>query len=583
MLNSYCDKLFASLILKDGGIRTVALEAHMRGDTLVTQCPSLPDWSEVTAVEYAPLMGAASAGEPGGYVIPHGHDDTALGDSILCLFRTREDCRIVTGVSEMTMFGVLREEGSFMAVISGMTYEYELVTRVRDGQYACYPRVQLDGQAPYEPIRVEYVPLPEGADYNDVAKAYRSWQIAHDNIIPLRERAACHPTLAYSADAVYVRIRQGWKPVPTPVGEQTLDNEPPMHVASTFEDVGKLMDAFQDAGIKKAEFCLVGWNVKGHDGRWPQIFPVEEALGGEAGLRTLIEKAKRLGYAITCHTNSTDAYSIADCWDPEDIMRCRDGSLDQNPTSWSGGNMYNLCPSAALRQAREFLPQVKALGFNGTHYIDVISTVPPRRCYHPGHPVNGRQWVESMREILRLSRTIFGSVSSEGGYDYCMPELDFGLYVSFGMKKPCPLADERIPLWQLVYHGFVLSNPYTTTVNPNGTDLLTLLEYGGRPSFYYDSKFVTPDGKRGNWMGEDDYHLACEKDRRESAAYIARVAALYDQIAYLQKETMERHERCDDGTVRVTYSDGSVLTVDYRNKQAFLNDRLLVCLNKSDE
>ena len=46
---------------------------------------------------------------------------------------------------------------------------------------------------------------------------------------------------------------------------------------------------------------------------------------------------------------------------------------------------------------------------------------------------------------------------------------------------------------------------------------------------------------------------------------------------------MERHERCDDGTVRVTYSDGSVMTVDYRNKQAFLNDRLLVCLNKSDE
>ncbi|MGN1367327.1 MAG: DUF5696 domain-containing protein [Aristaeellaceae bacterium] len=578
MLNRYRDKLYATLIMKDGSNRQVALEAHMKGDILWTQCPSLPDWSGVAAVEYAPLMGAASAGDRGGYVLPHGHGDTALGDSILCTFRPREDCRVVTGGPEMTMFGVLREEGSYMAVISGMTYEYELVTSVQAGQYRCYPRVPLDGAAPYEPIRVEYVPLPEGADYNDVARAYRRWQIEHDNIVPLKDRAASQPPLAYSTEAVYVRIRQGWKPVPTPVGEQTPDNEPPMHVASTFEDVGRLMDEFHAAGIRKAEFCLVGWNVKGHDGRWPQIFPVEEALGGEEGLRALIAKAVSLGYAISCHTNSTDAYSIADCWDPEDIMRRRDGSLDQNPTSWSGGNMYNLCPHAGLRQARAFLPRVKALGFNGTHYIDVISTVPPRRCYHPAHPVNGRQWVEGMREILRLSRTIFGAVSSEGGYDYCMPELDFGLYVSFGMKNPCPLADQRIPLWQLVYHGFVLSNPYTTTVNPNGRDLLTLLEYGGRPAFYYDSRFVTPDGQRGNWMGEDDYHLACDKDRRESAAYIAQVAALYDRIAYLQRETMERHERLPDGSARVTYSDGTVMVVDYRQGTATLNGELLLQL-----
>lgn len=578
MLDRFREKLYARLILKDGAVREIPLEANLKGDTLCAQCPSLPDWSPVEAIEFAPGMGAACAGDEGCYVVPHGHGDTTIGDSILCRFREREDHTLVVAGPEMTMFGVLHPEGAFMAAIAGMTYEYELVVRVEKGRYACYPRVKLEGRAPYEPFRVEYVLLPRTADYNDVARAYRRWQIDHDNIVPLKERMAARPVLDYTAKSVYVRIRQGWKPVPTPVGEQTLENEPPMHVASTFEDVGKLMDEFRAAGIEKAEFCLVGWNIKGHDGRWPQIFPVEEALGGEAGLKKLTAKAAEMGYAITCHTNSTDAYSIADCWDPRDIMRTRDGRLDQNPTSWSGGNMYNLCPEAGLRQAREFLPRVKAMGFNGTHYIDVISTIPPRRCYHPDHPVNGRQWVEGMREILRLSRTIFGGISSEGGYDYCMPELDYGLYVSFGMKKPCPLADELIPLWQLIYHGFVLSNPYTTTVNPNGADLLKLLEYGGRPSFYYDSKFVTPDGKRGNWMGEDDYHLATDKDRRESAAYVAKVAALYQQIAYLQEETMERHERAGD-VATVTYSDGSVLAVDYAAGSATLNGKVILELH----
>jgi hypothetical protein len=44
--------------------------------------------------------------------------------------------------------------------------------------------------------------------------------------------------------------------------------------------------------FKRAQLCLVGWNQKGHDGRWPQIFPVEEALGGEEKLRRLIRKAR---------------------------------------------------------------------------------------------------------------------------------------------------------------------------------------------------------------------------------------------------------------------------------------------------
>ena len=74
------------------------------------------------------------------------------------------------------------------------------------------------------------------------------------------------------------------------------ENEPEMHVASTFRDVSDLLDEFHKRGIDEAEFCLVGWNKSGHDGRWPQAFPVEEKLGGEEELRKLTEKAKRMGF-----------------------------------------------------------------------------------------------------------------------------------------------------------------------------------------------------------------------------------------------------------------------------------------------
>lgn len=60
-----------------------------------------------------------------------------------------------------------------------------------------------------------------------------------------------------------MRIRQGWKPVPPPVREQTPETEPEMHVAATFDDVSELLDVFQAHGIDKAEICLVGWNKSG--------------------------------------------------------------------------------------------------------------------------------------------------------------------------------------------------------------------------------------------------------------------------------------------------------------------------------
>ena len=104
-----------------------------------------------------------------------------------------------------------------------------------------------------------------------------------------------------------------------------METEPPVKVACDFDRVGDILEELKRQGVDKAEICLVGWNVKGHDGRWPQAFPVCEELGGEEKLRALIQKAQKMGYQITCHTNSTDQYEIADCYDAENTRVLRNG------------------------------------------------------------------------------------------------------------------------------------------------------------------------------------------------------------------------------------------------------------------
>lgn len=254
-----------------------------------------------------------------------------------------------------------------------------------------------------------------------------------------------------------------------------------MHVACDFDRVSEILDELRRQGVENAEICLVGWNIKGHDGRWPQAFPVCEEMGGEEKLRLLIKKAQNMGYQMVCHTNSTDQYEIADCYKEENTLMNKDGKRVLDQAAWSGGEMSQLCPEIAYEQAKLMLPQIAELGFRGIHYIDVLGVVFPRKCYDENHPVNYKQAVEYAKEICQIARKEFGGISSEGAYDFLAPELDYGLYISFSDKE-LGICDKPVPFWQLVYHGFVLSNPYAATINSTFKDenvVLKMLEYGG--------------------------------------------------------------------------------------------------------
>ena len=70
----------------------------------------------------------------------------------------------------------------------------------------------------------------------------------------------------YSVNSVMIRVRLGCKPAPAKILHQTLETEPPVKVACDFDRVGDILEELKRQGVDKAEICLVGWNVKGHDG-----------------------------------------------------------------------------------------------------------------------------------------------------------------------------------------------------------------------------------------------------------------------------------------------------------------------------
>ncbi|MBE7022860.1 MAG: hypothetical protein E7412_00150 [Ruminococcaceae bacterium] len=530
----------------------------VNNDVFVVKRSDIPE-----NLEYIDLVNEAlfaKTGENGYYVIA----DFDKKGSRLCFFNDKPDDERILKQDLMPLFGVKKDGSCALVIVEGFKYEFSLVFGVKNGEYYIYPRFFLNGNVPYEDICIKLITLENDATYSDMAVAYRNYQLGKGVCLPLSEKIKERKALAYAIAAPEIRIRMGWKPAPPTVLEQTLENEPEMKVACTFDRVCDLIDEMKAQGIDKAQLCLVGWNKSGHDGRWPQIFPVEEKLGGEKGLRHLISYAQKNGYQIVCHTNSTDCYSIADTFSEDIVVKNEDGSIGMNDFGWSGGRPYDLCPVKALAYAKSYLPKVRELGFEGLHYIDVLTVVPLRWCYDKNHPVNSKETLEMYHKIMALCHELFGGFSSEGCFDFGAEYLDYGLYVSRPVVEDV-MADKVVPFWQIAYHGIMLYNSTTDTVNYPIKDVknhLLVLEDGTRPSFYIYSKFLE-GSDNDDWLGKEDLIIDTDEQLRFSVSKIKEAYEEYKTIKHLQTEFILEHKEVEENIFAVTYSDGTKVIVDY--------------------
>ncbi|MDO5580872.1 MAG: DUF5696 domain-containing protein [Planctomycetia bacterium] len=585
--------LFAPLSQAEGAEAVQAVWTFMDGSTQKASIPlvkkgnvesllitrnSIPE--SVRFVEIHHPDCTAAAGEKGFYIFNNG----MYGE-----FKKRpKDARYTHSGTIMPMFGVRTPKGAFTVIQKGMRFDSKYVVDYKKGKYDVFLIYTLDGEKAYNDIEILYHRMKSDAAYSEMARLYRKYQLDRGACIPIKERIRNNPDLKYAAESMEIRVRQAWKPVPSPVGEQSKGNEPPVGVKITFDRFKQIVDEFKKQGIHRAEFCLVGWNVGGHDGRWPQVFPVEPKLGGEEKLKEAIQYAQKNGFQIVCHTNNFDAYhasSIGGLWDWNYLIVRKDGI--RTTRTWGGGNVYQTCPKCVYeRFVKSDQDRIRALGFHGIHYIDVYTIWQPERCLAPEHPLTKEENVQWCQKIFANTQKVFGGFGSESGFDFAIGNVDYALYVSFHdpgkflrpeekakanatynpTKSLHPLIDRHTPFWQLVYNGIVLNNPFCATTNYTLKDpvsKLKLIEYGGRPMFYFYSGFLAAGS---NWMGERDITCGTDEELRQSVAKIKEGYDEFEKLRSLQYEFFEDHEMIAEGIFRSAFSNGSSIITNYTDK-----------------
>ncbi len=536
----------ASIASTNGVRRTFPLPADAQPDGGLRFTVPAAEAGDAATVEILADCATASNGEPGYWVSQRG----MLG------FFTRENGLWATRRDWVTLpyFGMKTPRGSFLAVVEGMRFEFDMRLDVTNGLYRMFPRWRVGetGIGPYEDMSLVVYPLADGAGYNEMAKAYRRYKEARDpEIRPLKERAKERPHLLQIARSVAVRQQCAQKPFKRPDDARDFspETEHPVQCRHSFDDTLAALRRLKALGVDDVAMCVAGWQTGGYDGRAPAVFPVEEAAGGEEGLRRLIEGAKALGYLIDAQDNYTDCYTVSPLWDGGNVA-CMgtNGVLDVNG-SWCGGRAYNLCLKNAW-DVQGFMPRdlrrTAGLGFWGCHYIDVFSAAFPYRCLNPAHAANRNEQMLYQVAAARLCRELFGGFASECCFDHMIGQVDYINYATAKMrdwrkqkKTGFPtLVDKIVPFWELAFHDVVLSNPDKITQEVlKQPENLILVEFGGRPIFYH--------------VGDDNI------------PGIARAYEQFKSLRHLQLEEMVRHDELAEGFVRVLYGNGDAIYVNH--------------------
>lgn len=461
----------------------------------------------------------------------------------------------------LPMFGVVKENGAFLARISQGQFQAEIgveVTpsslRMSGSPRLIFREVSYDmlGQIRITPVYnrqdriVDYYFLaPPNISYVGIAQKYR------DLLFETRRRPRLNP----SQSQFRLRLLMG-------VNEEYLDTTR-LQCLTDFKQVEAILNDFNRNGARRLQVMLVGWCSQGYLGDNPRHFPADRRFGGNNGLEKTLKRARELGMDIGLHFDNSYTYKKSRAFKRRDTVK----DIKGVPIDIGFGHQeYLLCPELAWnRYLKSDLQAIQDLKFNGMILFDGINQG-LFNCYDKQHPVNRRVMAMLIRNSLeKVSRT--NPVAVTVGFDFLYPHAKALYDMPTRTSGRC---DEVVPLIPIIYHGWL---PYSVTpINLRVDDrreFLKMVEYGAIPNAYltadsvaglvYASHNPVFSGKYTDWKGR-----------------IIKEYRVYERdLRHLQNRSIIDHRRLAKDVYLTTY-DNRVKTIVNYGSTGYSYDQMTV-------
>lgn len=452
----------------------------------------------------------------------------------------------------LPIFGVVKENGAFLGVISQGQFQAELGVEVTPitlrpaiSTRLLFREITYDilGQLHSSPIfdrrdRIinYFFMVDKDASYLGIARKYRE--------ILLSSMGRPQTTTTAVQTDFRLRLFMG-------VNEQYLDTSRLIRLTS-FQQAETILKDLHHRGIRHIQVIMVGWSNQGYLGDNPRHFPPDKRLGGARGLKQLISTAKKLGISLGLQFDNSYAFRKSHGFRRSNTVKdIQDVPIDIG----FGRKEYLYCPKPAwktfLKKDFQTIHDYKIEGFL---LFDGINQG-LFNCYdRKNHPVSYKSTATLIRDSFQMiSKTNPIAVTSSMDFSYPYTAALYDLPAQTSNN-----CDESIPLIPIICHGWL---PYSFTPinerNDSQWDFLKSIEYGAIPNAYLTMKSVDEliytkynpliSGKYTDWRPKltQEYRIY-EKDLRA-----------------LQNRTIVDHQNLAKEVYLTVYDNGTRIIVNY--------------------
>jgi len=391
-------------------------------------------------------------------------------------------------------------------------------------------------------------------DYVDMALAYGAY---------LRET---HPELAASSASenmpVSVELVGAIDKTMVRFG-MPLDTVVP---TTTFAQAEEMIGELAAGGLQNLNVRYTGW---ANGGIMQEVFTrvnVLRELGGQKGMKQLIEAAKQDGVTLAFDGISCVAYNSGLL---EGFIPYRDAArfttreqviihpysvITYQPEDWREP-FYLVQPEYARKAADNLIDALSEVGAAGIGFRDIGSLLSGD--YNPKNTTTREQVRQMNLDTLRRSVSEGLSVAVEEGFDYVLPYVDLITDMDFeGMEYF--ILDESVPFYQIALHGMV---DYTgLPVNLSGDwkdELLRCAEYGAGLNFTLMNK----DARILQDTFHSSYYGAYYDSWKDEIIDV--VTAYQRDMTGLNQTAISGHDILSDGVTVTEYADGTKVYVNY--------------------
>ena len=335
---------------------------------------------------------------------------------------------------------------------------------------------------------------------------------------------------------------------------------------TSYEETRQILSELKAGGVDKLTVRYSGWQKDGLEASIPTKVRFEKGLGGKPAYEELMEYAAREGIRVFPEVDflnfyESGAYSVnSDAIQAATHDPAWQYTYDLNTGNKNTENRWRMLTPKKSREAfTRFMEQKDKLNtenfclgaLGSTLYSDFTAR---------SNAIHRDDTLELWSGMVKEASEAFEGVMVDTGNIYAAMYADYVANVTSD-STGYNLADETVPFWQIVLHGYVSYGTEPINLSPDPEKaLLKALETGSNPGFslIYGDAIELVD-TRYNFL----YNAGWQGWKESIQEYYGEVEPVLNAVAGYE---ITGHERIADNAYRTDFGEAGSVYVNYGKK-----------------